>query len=818
MKVHLANREIALSVRELVNFSTGPGGRAGTGGTWRTALGQAWHEELRSRVESGEPSRQGELLTAEGEPSVPVAPMAPLGVEAQFEVPVQGILLEAGWRLSLQGRIDQAFCRPEEVILREVKTVDRRLPADAEELRDWYPEYFAQAALYEVLAPLEQSARERLGLGEGIALRSELLLVDIREGTVQIVPLGEADRIELAARQAEFGRFFEAKRARRSRWREVTFAPVFSHYRDGQAESLDQLRTALREPAPVFFEAPTGFGKTGVALQLALEGLPAGEWDRVVYLTSKRSGQIGVMETLRRVTGDGELLRVHRMRSRAEQIGTCPVLNCQSGTNCREDLEARWKEAGVSLESVFVDGLLDETAVLEVARQAQVCPYEIARAALPWAEVWVGDANYVFSPRHRGVFAEQPGFDPATTLLLVDEAHHLPSRVAEAHSVTVDGAVLQQALGYLHESGASLRRAVDALAERVSQWPAGKRLETRDEYLLQDLLEAFARAADEEPLPWDQVPPAVAELFDGLLFGASLLEREGLEIFPWVDRSGVLQLTCLDAAMVTGPRLREFARVMLMSATLSPVASMARDCGLGPGEHRLVRARAPWREGSCTVAVDVRADTRFRRREEFFRLTAETTVALAREAVDPVAVFFPSYAYAESVAEELRQVAPGLTLEMPERRLSTWEQEAFLERALEQADVLFLVLGGSFAEGIDPLGGRVSRAMVVGPALPEVNARQEAKMASRRFATRPEAFREVYQIPGMRKVNQALGRLVRAPGQRASILLHGRRLGEESYTDLLDPEYVPTTVIQSGDDLEAWLAELSRCTSGAVMD
>ena len=128
-----------------------------------------------------------------------------------------------------------------------------------------------------------------------------------------------------------------------------------------------------------------------------------------------------------------------------------------------------------------------------------------------------------------------------------------------------------------------------------------------------------------------------------------------------------------------------------------------------------------------------------------------------------------------------------------------------LNRRLAFSDVLFLVLGSSFAEGIDLLGGRVTHAMVVGPALPEVNAVQKARLYAFASLGREAAFRRVYQIPGLQKVNQALGRLVRAPGQRAKVLLHCRRFAEPSYASLLAADYQMYREIGSEADLKDWL-------------
>ena len=177
-----------------------------------------------------------------------------------------------------------------------------------------------------------------------------------------------------------------------------------------------------------------------------------------------------------------------------------------------------------------------------------------------------------------------------------------------------------------------------------------------------------------------------------------------------------------------------------------------------------------------------------------------------------VAVFFPSYAYAETIARELERLAPLRVAVQPKiRDLAT--QTAWVEESLAFSDALFLVLGSSFAESIDLLGGRVTHAMVVGPALPEVNAVQRARLAELSSLGRAAAFRRVYQIPGMTKVNQALGRLVRAPGQRARVLLHCRRFLEPSYANLLARDYQFGANLLSDEDLSNWLKPASAVNS-----
>jgi Rad3-related DNA helicase len=243
-----------------------------------------------------------------------------------------------------------------------------------------------------------------------------------------------------------------------------------------------------------------------------------------------------------------------------------------------------------------------------------------------------------------------------------------------------------------------------------------------------------------------------------------------------------------------------------------------------------LRAGTPWRDDAYDVAYDLRVDTTFQHRARHYATTAATIAAMHAAAArssrgdeaeawpaqaslltsaatfspNAIAVFFPSYAYAEAILHELEAQGAPLHMALQQRLADLAAQAAWVEAALAQADALFLVLGSSFAESIDVLGGRVTQAMVVGPALPEVNAVQRARMAALAPLGREAAFRRIYQIPGMQKVNQALGRLVRAPGQHAKVLLHCRRFAEPSYAELLAADYRGGAQITTDAELAAW--------------
>jgi Rad3-related DNA helicase len=326
--------------------------------------------------------------------------------------------------------------------------------------------------------------------------------------------------------------------------------------------------------------------------------------------------------------------------------------------------------------------------------------------------------------------------------------------------------------------------------------------------LLREIREALAESSFGD----DELSLESMEWLWNLSYLLADWDHPHLPMVNYCPRKGRIHLSCTDASSVAGPILKQFNHSILMSATLKPwkdyQASIGLDDERQPADSPTcvqVEGLAPWLEGCFEVIVDARVDTRYRQREKFLDITARAVGDSALDQKGCTAAFFPSYKYAEQVMERVQFHFPALRSEIQPRELNLEQQTEFLENALLFDDVLFLVLGSRFSEGIDALGGKVDQAIVVSPALPEVNSLQKARESG--FPGNSNAaFRSIYLVPGLRKISQALGRLVRHPDQRARVLLHGKRFLEPAYQDLLPGYLQPVdSVVTDEEFARKWL-------------
>ena len=736
--------------------------------------GVEWHEKLASRA-AGESPRW------------------------KFETPVSLLRVHDGWTIEVEGRIDQWRDTGDRILVREVKTVSGEIDAPAEFFRKKYREHFVQLAVYcAALAAMPEFAGRRIA--------GEVLYADIATGVTLAVKPDESPDDLLHLSLSAVARFAEDRRGARTRLGALRFRRAHDTPRDGWERARADLDVAAARAKITLLEAPTGFGKTALALDFALARLRDGLCDRILYLTGKNSGRIQVFRELERMVAPGAIRALDLRRRDDHELARVSV----EPAVWRE----KWTQAAFDPRALFADGPASLERVRETGEKLGAPPWEITRALLPLGELIVADYNHVFSPDHAGLLAGADGFDLARTLLVTDEAHNLPDRAAAARSLATDAGTAERLLT-IFETARVSREARGALLEwfrLLENLPESERLAGADEHRLHDVAPHLRDTLRAEKLPWSDLADADADALSDVLRWADRLAQahDDLALLHSPKR-GALRLDRLDASGDLGDTLRAAEGALLMSATLSPEDDFAAACGLGGKDWSFVHADAPWRKGAYRVIVDARVDTRFKSRDKACAVTAGAVLALSAEAGSAIAVFFPSYRYAETIATHVKALDAGFRVAVQRPGGTPEEHTAFLhEENLIGAHAIFLVL----SEAVSPRAwtcsaGRVTHAMVVGPAIPDSTSPvNKARLArARREGDDGAAFRITGILPGMRKVNQALGRLVRAPGHTATVVLHCQRFADREHAAFLAPEYRGATPVRTD---EAFLAALRR--------
>ena len=765
MKIDPSNRTASMGVREFAEFeiSRRPGGRPA--GRWRMETGRVWHNAI--QLESA--------------------------ADFERERAISGEIRRDGWTIRLDGRCDLYRERVgEPPILGEIKTVTDPLPLPSSELRARFPAYFRQLAAYNKLTGADAHPE-----------KSFLLFLNIDTGLRQTVPaeLGDAEALERhLATLVQFLSFHATRAEERKtlKWHSYRENP-----RNGQIEASDDLSNAEKVSRAVGFQAPTGFGKTRIVLEHALEAIRDGKADRILYLTGKTSGQEQACLEARTLFPGSGRLHTYRMRNHSEHYAICPLDGCLPH-QCAPPTE-EYSSLPVS-DLIHHSGHADDSwqAVHDIAGNENHCPYALSRGLLPLSDLWIADYNYLFAPSSRHIFLEQPGFDPGRTWLLIDEAHNLPDRVGSALGGGIQEQTLLNAAEDIRSIGSSkeLSGILREIAREIHSLPADQRLESSETYLFTSLFEAAVEALANTPIPWRDISLDTSNALQSLESAAFLLDREDLEPLLWSPAPGRLEWLPLQVGPWISRCLSEFAQTVFFSATLDPFPSFLSSCGLTQETCQLVQAK-PYDNQPFRTALDSRVRTTRKERSKHATKTAETLRDLADRSDSCVAAFFPSFEYAETIHTYLEVVAPHLRSAVQPRNLNAEEREFFARNAPLSHDILFLMLGGSFAEAVDAFGGIIQTALIVGPALPELSTLNRIRMDT--HLDRETGFHEVCRVPGMRRVNQAIGRLVRNLDHRANIILHDSRFLEPEYRDLLRKDLGDPTIIRSEKDWLNWI-------------
>ena len=575
-----------------------------------------------------------------------------------------------------------------------------------------------------------------------------------------------------------------------------TLAFPHADFRAGQRELAESVFKAASGGRCLMAQAPTGIGKTIGTVFPLLKAMPRRELDKVFFLAAKTSGRALAIEALALLGKNA--LRVVEMIARDKACEhpdkACHGESCPLARGFYDRLPAA---RGAALSGTLSPGFLDRETVRGIALAHQVCPYYLSQELVRWTDVVVGDYNYYFDVSallHALTVANQWRVG-----VLVDEAHNLVERGRKMYSAELDPA----ALAALRRSPpALLVKPLEKLHRAWRELHNDPHLDTGVDYqvlenipdklllALRQATSAIAEQLEVNPSPADA---ALRRFYFDALHFSRLAENFGEHSLFDLTREkhagrGLFRLCIRNVvpAPFLKPRFAAAQSVTLFSATLSPRAYYADMLGLPTGAA-WIDVESPFNAAQLSVRVASDMSTRFQHRERSLHPIVQLMARQYAEKPGNYLVFLSSYDYLQKLATLFRTCHPDIPV---------WEQTRGMEEAARTQflacfgagtrGIGFAVLGGPFAEGIDLPGDRLIGAFIATLGLPQVNAVNEQirqRMACNFGATL--SYDYTYLFPGLQKVVQAAGRVIRSTTDNGVIYLMDDRFARPEVTALL---------------------------------
>lgn len=731
--------------------------------------------------------------------------------------------------LRVEGRADGILEEPDGFMVEEIKGVFREL----EGLEEPVPVHLAQAKCYAFLYGLEKHQKTmrvlmtycRLETEEGRPMDS-LTKEDVRPETsnrkirhflfsysLDELELWFDDLLDEYYKWADFQYRWQKERDASMQGLEFPFP-----YRPGQRELVSGVYRTILRRKELFVQAPTGIGKTMSTVFPAVRAMGEGHGDKIFYLTAKTITRTVAQEAFAILKAKGLRMKAVTLTAK-EKMCACEEMHCNPEECPRA--KGHFDRVNAAVFEMLTEGEdYGREALMAQAEKWQVCPHEMQLDVASWTDAVICDYNYVFDPnvRLKRFFGEGNKGD---YLFLIDEAHNLVDRGREMFSASL---VKEEFLEMKRELRAySVDRQLEKALDRCNrQLLVYKRecdkveiLESISGFLfalmnLMSELEKFMESSRK-----GQLADKVLEFYFRVrsFIGISELVDENYRIYTSYLEDGRFQirLLCVNPAANLQQCLNKGRSAVFFSATLLPIQYYKKLFSTNTDDYA-VYVDSPFPEENRCLLIGAQVSSRYTRRgPEEYQKIASYIYQMILPRKGNYMVFFPSYRLMKDVyeffQEQISETDTEVLLQTPSMGES--ERESFLQAFAGEPDhtlVGFCVMGGIFSEGIDLDGEKLIGAAVVGTGIPQVGTERE--ILKRFYDERQESgFDYAYRFPGMNKVLQAAGRVIRTTSDKGVILLLDERFLQRDYQALFPREWRSCrvcTVAQTGEAVRAF--------------
>jgi len=725
----------------------------------------------------------------------------------QSEVSVRG---QYHWKelvLDISGRMDGVFVEADAVIVDEIKTlrVDvTDLPASVQHM------HWCQVKVYGWLYTVEKNLEEI-----DLQLSYYHLDTDIVSEHRQ-----RYDREELKL-------FFEGIASNYLRWmekiqlwreerntsiNELVFP--YGDFREGQRAFSVNAYRAMAAAQSLFVQAPTGIGKTIGSLFPGVKAMGLGYHQKMFFLTAKTLGRNVAEVSLSDMSAAGMKLKSVTLTAKDKICfnpgSPCDPEHCEFAVGYFDKLDKVLEHALVAHDA------FTRTEIEIIARDQQMCPFELSLDLASWADCIICDYNYVFDP---AVYLRRFFDDPVEDFcFLIDEAHNLVDRGRDMFSAETEKQsflTLKSKMKKKKEPGtAGVVRALESVNRAFLKLRKEHILSLdRNQHAVTDELPSSLlvslRSFCEATQTWLAENNRSSGNYAGLLdlYFEALRVGRTAEAFddnfvclikrPQKGNLSV-KLYCVDPSRLLEKGLERGRSSLFFSATLSPSEYYQSLLGVN-NESRFVDLPSPFPTENLGLFVIRDIATNYHQRSSSYHRIVDVINSMITSHSGNYLVYFPSYQYMEQVQQNFAATNPTIDVICQTKGMNEIERQEFIGRFdLSNRDVLvgFAVMGGIFGEGIDLKGRRLEGVVIVGVGLPQLGI--ERDIVKKHFSGDGDqrGFEYAYQYPGMNRVLQTAGRVIRGENDRGAICLVDDRFAQQRYRRLFPPHWSTLQIIR----------------------
>lgn len=548
-------------------------------------------------------------------------------------------------------------------------------------------------------------------------------------------------------------------------------------------------------------EAPTGIGKTSATLfpaVLSLSGLgPSG---KIFYLTGRNEAQKAPLDTMNLFSDQlTELITVNICGK--EKV--CPYgcsLKCDSSVcdKAKGHYDRVNDALKYALESEY--RIFDRNRISETANTYNICPFEFSLDLSLFAEVIICDYNYVFDPKAKLKRYFDGDINPY--IFLIDEVHNLPDRVREMYTAPLDSGSFYNAYYSSKQtaSGKHCRDIADILVAIADNMKSDFTVTDEIYSRIPEEIEKFCKSVSDRILRQKEITDEIIDAWFKAMFFSEMSEYATSERFRITQKksfsgkgkiSGELTVFCVDSSEIIYDTLKKGRSAFLFSGTVSPYDEYFRH-RLGTEKNRFIRIKSPFNPENLLVKADVSLETKYYARQDSYRIIAENLKLFTQKIKSGnYIVFFSSYSYLDNVLEVIDEETGQYIFKEPQNGTME-EKRIFYNDFTDNPDKLrigFCVLGGSFSEGIDLPGKRLSGVIIIGTGIPKVCDETNVIKNTYDNLYNGNGFMFAYLYPGISKIIQAAGRVIRTDTDRGFVVIADKRYISPSYRKLLPSQW-----------------------------